>query len=172
MREIISQLVSAFPGVSLAQGRISPSMTAPALLSSGPVPMRFGMTLSARKGLLLNARSETADQSPLFAPMMQGARCLIPANDFYEWDSAKRPHTFHPPPGQLLYMAGLYMRAKPLPCYVILTREADEAVSPIHHRMPLLMSSAEYCEAWLRSPALALELLRIEPDLSLEVRSA
>lgn len=172
MRELISELVSLFPGVSLTQGRVRPSNVAPVLLDSGPAPLRFGLTLPSRKGLLLNARSETLLLSPLFAPMMAASRCLVPANDFYEWTSDKKARTFHPVDGGLLYMAGLCMEAQPLPCFVIITCAADEVVGPVHHRMPLLLGSAEYREAWLRSPALAGDLLRLPPQVPLEDRPA
>lgn len=172
MRQLISEIIAGFPGVSVTEGRVRPSNVAPVLLASGPAPLRFGLTLSGRKGLLLNARSETALESPLFGPMVAATRCLVPANDFYEWTPERKAHTFHPSEGGLLYMAALYMNARPLPCFVIITCDADEQVSQVHDRMPLLMGSAEYQEAWLRSPALARDLLRLPPQVPLDDRLA
>lgn len=173
MREIISQVVASFPGIGIGSGRISPAMTAPVLLPGGPAPMCFGMTLQGGKGLLLNARSETAAQSPLFAPLLRRTRCLIPANDFYEWTKQKQAHTFHDrQAGRLLYMAALFMPTEPLARFVIITRPADDVVSAVHDRMPLLLGSAEYRDAWLRSPGLAEDLLHMSPDIVLQDRIA
>ncbi len=167
MQAIISQIVANFPDADVAQGRIAPSLTAPVIGPDGPVPMTFGIQLNSKKGLLLNARSEGALTSPLFSPMLEKSRCLVPANDFYEWTKDKKPHTFHQTGGELLYMAGFFLRTLPIPRFVIITREADGLVSPIHNRMPLLLPNPEYRHAWLSSPALAAELLHLYQDVAL-----
>jgi putative SOS response-associated peptidase YedK len=167
MREIINQVIASFPQYAVAQGRIVPSLTAPVIGPDGPVPMTFGIQLNSRKGLLLNARSEGAQTSPLFSPMLEKSRCLVPANDFYEWTKDKKPHTFHQRDGELLYMAGFFLCTSPLPRFVIITREADDPVSPIHNRMPLLLPNPEYRHAWLSSQALAAELLHLYQEVAL-----
>lgn len=172
MREIISEAVRRFPSRVPGTGRISPSMTAAVIGGEGAAPMHFGLKLRQRKGLLLNARSEGAADSPLFSPMLRNSRCLVPANEFYEWTAQKKAHLFSAEDGALLYFAGLFLQEGPLPCFVIITRDADEAVSPVHDRMPLILNSPEYREAWLRSPQLARELLQLKPDLSLRCRTA
>ena len=172
MREIISETVRRFPSQLPQTGRVSPSQTAAVLMLDGPAPMRFGLGLKGRKGLLLNARSESAATSPLFAPMLQAQRCLVPANDFYEWDDRKKAYLFSLKNRGLLYFAGLYLQMKPLPHFVIITRDADSAVTPIHNRMPLILDSPEYREAWLRSPQLAQELLMLPGEAELISRPA
>ena len=172
MRVIINQVIASFPQYAVAQGRIVPSLTAPVIGPDGPVPMTFGMQLNSRKGLLLNARSEGAQTSPLFSPMLEKSRCLVLANDFYEWTKDKKPHTFHQMEGELLYMAGFFLRTSPLPRFVIITREADDFVSPIHNRMPLLLASPEYRQAWLSSQTLAEELLCLPHEVALVDRLA
>jgi len=172
MQAIISQVVANFPQAGIAQGRIVPSLTVPVIGPDGPAPMIFGMQLSSKKGLLLNARSEGAQTSLLFSPMLEKSRCLVPANDFYEWTKDKKPHTFHHAEGGLLYMAGFFLRTSPLPRFIIITREANNLVSPIHHRMPLLLASPEYRQAWLSSQALAEELLHLSHEVSLIDRLA
>lgn len=167
MREIISQAVQRFPGHPPRQGRVSPSQLAAVIDEEGPAVMRFGISLPGRKGLLLNARSEGANSSPLFSPMLRARRCLVPANDFFEWDERKNAYLFSPETGGLLFFAGLYAPAAPLQQFVIITRGADPVVSPVHDRMPLILPSPEYQDAWLRSADLARELLHIPPDLSL-----
>lgn len=172
MREIISEAVRRFPSQVPRTGRISPSMTAAVLTEAGPTPMRFGLTLRSRKGLLLNARSEGAAASPLFAPMLMSQRCLVPANEFYEWNEQKKAYLFSDSAGGLLYFAGLFLPDMPLPCFVIITRAADEAVARVHDRMPLILHSPEYRDAWLRSPQLAQELLQLPGDALLQSRPA
>ncbi len=167
MQAIISEVVANFPQTDVAKGRIVPSLTTPVIGPDGPVPMAFGMQLSSKKGLLLNARSEGARTSPLFAPMLENARCLVPANDFYEWTKDKKPHIFPHAKGGLLYMAGFFVRTLPVPRFIIITREADSLVSPIHNRMPLLMASPEYRQAWLSSHVLAAELLHLPQEVAL-----
>lgn len=148
-------------------GRISPTDTALALTAEGARPMTFGMKMPGKKTLLLNARSERAEESPFFSPMLKTGRCLIPANDFYEWSPDKKAHLFSAKGNRPLYMAGLYMKDSPLPRYVVITKDADEQISPIHNRMPLLMPSDEYCKAWLNSDQLALSILHAANEVPL-----
>src|SRR5919106_1079701 len=39
----------------------------------------------------INARAETAWDSPAFAPALRKRRCVIPADAFYEWDRSTKP---------------------------------------------------------------------------------
>jgi putative SOS response-associated peptidase YedK len=46
---------------------------------------------------MINARSETADTNPAFGDALRLRRCLIPADECYEWQksaSAKQPYCF------------------------------------------------------------------------------
>ncbi len=164
---ILRQIHADYPDVAVTTGRVAPSQTAAVLTARGARPMTFGMHLPGKKGLLLNARSERADQSPLFAPLLHSSRCLVPASDFYEWSATKEAYLFEPKQERTLYMAGLYVEDQPFPRFVIITREADEQVAPVHGRMPLLLASPELRHAWLHAPQLALALLRSQPDVPL-----
>lgn len=167
MHGIISELTENFPGQPVKTGRISPTDCVVVIDAQGIKPMRFGLQLPYRKGLQLNARSETAARSPLFSPMLISHRCLVPANAFYEWTPEKKAHLFSAADGGLLYMAALYTMEPQGPRFVILTRAADEQVCPIHDRMPLLLQSPEYRDAWLRSPILAKELMQLDGPVPL-----
>ena len=167
MREIIGRVVSAFPQFPLRTGRVSPTHTAAVLTAQAAILMRFGQQHPSRKGLLLNARSEGAAHSPLFSPMLKHRRCLVPANEFYEWTPDKKPRLYSPAAGGLLYMAGLYSPAEPLAHFVILTRPADEQVQPVHDRMPLLLQTEELRQLWLSAPPLAESLLTLWDDVPL-----
>ena len=80
MRGIISELMENFPEQPVKTGRISPTDCAAAIDAQGIKPMRFGLQLPYRRGLQLNARSETAAKArcsllccypiaPLYQPM-------------------------------------------------------------------------------------------------------
>lgn len=167
MREIIGRIVSAFPQYPLRMGRISPTHVAAVLTAQAPTPMRFGLQHPNRKGLLLNARSEGAANSPLFAPMLRHRRCLVPANAFYEWTPDKRPRLYSSALDGIIYMAGLYTTDKPLPRFVILTRPADDQVRPVHDRMPLMLQTEELRQLWLGNTPLAAALLALWDDVPL-----
>lgn len=77
---------------TVATGEVFPSQVAAALALGksgrpGPYPMRWGFHRRDGKGLIINARSETAAASPLFAAPMRERRCLIPASWYYEWET-------------------------------------------------------------------------------------
>ena len=50
----------------------------------------MGTVRPVRKGLLINARSETVLTKPFFRSDFENRRCLIPAHGFYEWDAEKK----------------------------------------------------------------------------------
>lgn len=171
MREIISDVISALPQFPPRTGRVSPTDTAAVLSKDGAAPMRFGQQHPSKKSLLLNARSESAAQSTLFSPMLLRTRCLVPANEFFEWTQQKQPRLYAAQEGGILYMAGLYALAAPIPHFVILTRPADEQVSPVHDRMPLLLQTEELRHLWLHDDQLSGELLQMMLDVPLTERA-
>lgn len=173
-QEALRQLMLEHPEIPLQQGDILPSQIAPVQTAQGLVPMRFGHKASFTKNLLINARSETAAQSRLFAPRLRRARCLVPARSFYEWDEQKKPHLFQSAQGGLLHMAGLFFEGEGLPQFVILTRQAAGAPALVHPRMPLIFLSQELQSAWLHQEGLAQELLNMPPieDAIIRVEAA
>lgn len=112
----------------------------------GAFPMRWGFLHPTRGMLVFNTRSETAAEKSMFQGSIDLRRCLIPASFYYEWqkqpDGKKIRHAFSPIDGGMLYLAGLYVKPngpKALPCFSILTRDADAQIRSIHARMPLLV---------------------------------
>ena len=99
---------------------------------------RWGFPNFYRKGVIINARAETAEDKPTFRPCLEAGRCVIPSAGFYEWDADKRKIRFYQP-GHALYMAGLYRVYEGKPCYVILTTAANPSVADVHDRMPLVL---------------------------------
>jgi len=110
---------------------------------------------------IINARSETLAERPLFSPLLSENRCLIPADGFYEW-KGKQPYYFQLLKKQLFAFAGLWRDGR---C-VIITRAADANMQGIHHRMPVIIESTDW-KKWLSDPSAilgsAFNILRFSP---------
>lgn len=160
--------------ISVRERDIYPSETAPVIIrDSGRgekelmvLNQVWGFPSPQEKGLLINARSETVLEKPTFSWGIRQGRCVIPARCFYEWDSHKNKASFFPRSNDVIYMAGVFERPRDLSSnysrFVILTREADEVVRPVHSRMPLLLT-AEQVPEWICSNEKVEELLKIPP---------
>lgn len=123
--------------------------------------MRWGLLPSFVKDpkkfpTLINARSEEVLTKPSFRNAMRWRRCLIPADGFYEWTgpkSARRPFLLRPREPCLIAFAGLYERWRDgeggeVDTVAILTCPANRTVTPLHDRMPVVLSP-EHFAAWL-----------------------
>ena len=106
------------------------------------VNMRWGFDNPYSKGLIINARSETAMDKNLFSDSIMNRRCVIPASGFYEWDAYKARFRFFLP-GELVLLAGFYREEQGVPRYTILTTEANESMKPVHDRMPVMIGRNE-----------------------------
>ena len=147
--------VKEYPGqITLkTAGEIFPTDTVPVLTSPGIcAPMKWGF-ISFKGSPVINARSETALEKPMFQKAMLERRCLIPASGYYEWrveegKSKKTKYRIHLP-GECMYFAGCFRQEKgsALPHFVILTKQASESISVIHDRMPLILPTAN-AESW------------------------
>lgn len=141
-------------------GEVRPADIAPVIATNksravGAFPMRWGLLHPTRGTLVINARSETASQSPLFGQSAAERRCLVPAGGYFEWlkDGSKRiRHAFYGPGGTPLYLGGLYVKSggEPLPGFVVLTREAAPHIAHIHARMPVIVPQS-LTDDWLFS---------------------
>lgn len=71
-------------------------------------------------------------------------RCVIPAKGFYEWNVKKVKYQFERLDQEaVLFMAGCFQRFQEQEWFVILTTQANASVSPVHHRMPLVLEKNE-----------------------------
>ena len=135
-------------------GEIFPTNIVPMLQADGrAVLARWGYPKWDGKGHIINARSETANERPMFKT---GKPCLLPASGYYEWTSpshSKRKEKvyFTAEHGGSLYLSGLYRmnREHQCPEFVILTRAADTGPDEIHDRMPVMIPW-EASEQWCR----------------------
>jgi putative SOS response-associated peptidase YedK len=124
----------------------------------------------------INARAETAWDSPAFGPALRTTRCVVPADAFYEWDrsaSPRQPYAIGPADaGELLPMAGIWSAARHAPPTVaILTTAPNDLVGRIHDRMPVILER-DLLDAWLdpaTSPADLAPMLLAAPDATLRM---
>ncbi|WP_372807609.1 SOS response-associated peptidase [Pontiella sp.] len=113
--------------------------------------------------MVINARSETLAERPMFKDLLSANRCLIPADGFYEWNG-KQSYYFQLPDRQLFAFAGLWRENR---C-VIVTRAADQNMHGIHDRMPVIILSPQW-QSWLdtsRPAAFALAGAGAPPPLT------
>lgn len=109
----------------------------------GASEMVWGFSNPVNKGLIINARAETAREKKTFAESIARRRCVIPASGFYEWDRHKAKFRFTPQEGGLLLLAGFYRLEQGTPRYTILTTEANESMIKVHDRMPVMIGRDE-----------------------------
>lgn len=105
---------------------------------------------------LINLRSEGLAAKPFYSKILKRSRCLIPASAFFEWQpvgNRKQKMRISQSNGEALMLAGVFDHhtAAGTTC-AILTTAADETVSQIHDRMPLILGREE-CNFWLNEHA-------------------
>jgi len=136
-----------------------PSETAP-VITGGPVrelrQMKWGFVSPYVKGLVINARGETAAAKPMFREALKLRRCIVPANAYFEWkrDGKKAvkyriSHKDQP----IFSMAGIYgdfadKDGSTFTAFSILTTPPNRILAEIHDRMPLILPR-EAEEIWL-----------------------
>ena len=125
--------------------------------------MEWGMPKWDGKGVIINARSESAAVKPTFAKALAERRCVIPSTGFYEWrqradTKAKDKFLFNMAEGPMLYMAAIYSEAKddkPIKeRFVILTQNANDTIRDVHDRMPVILYKNELSR-WLTDAGFA-----------------
>jgi len=135
-----------------------------------------------------NARLEEAAGKPMWRQPLRHARCLVPAEGWYEWRAvesldprsgkpkiAKQPHFIRRADSSLFCFAGLLSLRTPreggepqLSCS-ILTRTATGPVAAVHDRMPVVLDDAAHA-LWL-DPLLA-DAARVEEFIGVHALSA
>ncbi|HEX3625145.1 MAG TPA: SOS response-associated peptidase [Verrucomicrobiae bacterium] len=130
---------------------IAPTQAAPVvLIENGKLTcreMKWGFIPKWSKAPVTNAQFETLADKPTFKEAFETRRCLIPASGFYEWqdfERRKQPILFLLNGERTFYFAGLYSAKFDDECFVIVTTAANRFVSPIHNRMPLILSADDH----------------------------
>jgi len=96
----------------------------------------------------INARAETLATSHAFRDSFTRRRCIVPADGFYEWRrlvDRRQPFVIHRTDGATLGLAGLWSgwrdpsTGEVRRTFAIVTSEANEAIAPLHDRMPVVL---------------------------------
>jgi putative SOS response-associated peptidase YedK len=141
---------------------ICPTTTIDAVIGHGKrelLPMRWGIVpswwskpLKEMKHATFNARAETVAEKAMFRDAFKRTRCLIPASGYFEWQDTPdgmQPYYFTRRDGEPVTIAGLWdewrdKQAGELvkSCAMVIT-EANEFVSEVHDRMPVILEQRE-----------------------------
>jgi putative SOS response-associated peptidase YedK len=147
---------------------VAPTQEAPVVLGGETRQLklfRWGLVPSWSRDMkgaarMINARAETVDEKPSFRDAFATRRCLVCTDGFYEWrreGKSRLPHFMSRKNKEPIAFAGIWesFRAQGdvlVHTFAALTTEANDLMSPIHHRMPVIIERADY-ERWL-DPAL------------------
>jgi putative SOS response-associated peptidase YedK len=124
--------------------------------------LRWGLVPSWAKdpsigNRMINARAETVAEKPSFRAAYRKRRCLVLADGFYEWHTettGKTPYFISLGDGSPFAFAGLWEHwqskdsDETLYSATLITVAANEFMSALHHRMPVVLDPAR-ADAWL-----------------------
>ena len=169
MKSIIEELAIEEwenPDNYLPNYNIAPTQNSPILIYKDKriiKPMRWGLIPSWAKddkfgARMINARIETLLEKPSYRNLVSSNRCIIIADGYYEWKKEgdrKIPYYFKDPNNKLLTLAGLYDLWKHpdgylLPSYTVITKEAQNDITIIHNRMPVILPQ-KHLDEWLKT---------------------
>lgn len=174
LKKILRQLNKKYPENCLKKGEVFPTNEAAILIEEEsevtPELSVWGYPQYTGKGVIINARSETAMEKKTFRESLLSRRCIIPTNGFYEWDKEKHKFLFERLDAKILYLAGLYNVYEGQKRFVILTTAANESMKMVHHRMPIVLEEEE-AEPWLFSTEAANLILHVTPKALKKVQT-
>ena len=141
-----------------------------AVVKAGRVEMaRWGWSVFGLKPQI-NARAETIAEKPSFRGDVSAGRCLVPASAFYEWRHAGRdkgqPYAVCPKEDDFFAFAGLFRSCQGAAECVIITTAANDMLTEIHPREPVMLAKADWHDWQTLPPQKALSLLRTSPEES------
>ena len=106
---------------------------------------------------MINARAETVAEKPAYRAAYKHRRCLVLADGFYEWrkeGAGKTPYFISLASGDPFAFGGLWEHwtdketGEVIDSATLITTEANEYLSEIHHRMPMILEP-EAGKQWL-----------------------
>jgi len=118
---------------------------------------------------MINARAETILEKPAFKNLIQGKRCLVISDGFYEWKqlpgSKKQPYRITLKDNGLFAYAGLWDEwkdpvGKQINSFTIITTDPNELMRHIHNRMPVILKK-EHEKKWLSNNSDIQEILQL-----------
>ncbi len=111
---------------------------------------KFGVWQSGLGKRIINARSETIKQKPLFREAFKYSRCLVLASGWFEWDVNKTPYYISLRDNRVMAFAGLRLKEETGYSFVIITASAIGALAKLHNRTPVLMQRKFWAD-WLEN---------------------
>lgn len=123
------------------------------------------------KGVLFNARAESAAEKPAFRDAMRHSRCAVLVDGFYEWQARQRgpkqPWLIRRAQGEPMLLAGLYATHDWGDSFTILTTRPNSLMANLHDRMPVIVD-VDDVDRWLdpevRDPDAVADLLEPSPS--------
>ncbi|MBK8292324.1 MAG: SOS response-associated peptidase [Flammeovirgaceae bacterium] len=106
---------------------------------------------------IINTRAELIQDKPIFKKSLMRSRCIIPADGFYAWKKVGKktsiPWRFVLKSKKIASFAGIWeeyedSEGQAYHTFTIITVVANETVSPVTERMPVIFSRKEE-EVWL-----------------------
>jgi putative SOS response-associated peptidase YedK len=118
-----------------------------------------------KSGGLINVKAETLLEKKTFQKNLEHKRCIIPATGFYEWkpvDGKKQPYYIQIKDSPIFSFAGIWSEDKNddgsvKRTFAIITTEANELMSEIHNRMPVILHPEDEFE-WLSEDPSAIDV--------------
>lgn len=159
--EIIRQVNEKHNNIKL--GEIYPTNEAPVILDSKIDVFKWGFPNFVKKGVIINARSESVEEKRMFKTSFAERRCVIPSTGFYEWKGKEKYH-FTLPNNPTLYMAGIYNQFDNENRFVILTTKANKSMENIHDRMPVVLEK-NMIKEWIGDYSIAMHILHQKPPM-------
>lgn len=107
--------------------------------------LQWGFSVDWSKQPLINARLETLLQKQTFADCVE-KRCVVPATCWFEWRNAegkKFKNRIALADTDLMGFGAIWREGK----LCLLTKQAEDQVCKVHHRMPVIIPPA-MVEAW------------------------
>jgi putative SOS response-associated peptidase YedK len=145
----------------------APSQMLPVVASNNPKQIQFfkwGLIPHWAKdestgNKMINARLETLNEKPTFKNLVNKNRCIVLTDGYYEWqkldDSSKQPIRICLKDESVFAYAGLWSEWKNsdgsvIPTFTIITTEAYNTITQIHHRMPVMLNP-EISVRWIKN---------------------
>ena len=100
----------------------------------------------------INAKAEGIDSRPAFRKAFERRRCLVPADNFYEWQktaAGKQPYALALANHAIMALAGVWEgwqspAGEWVRSFAIITTTPNELCAELHNRMPVILKP----EAW------------------------
>jgi putative SOS response-associated peptidase YedK len=142
------QVIKTFNGLA----EIRPTDQIPIITNKNEIAyMHWGLSVGWNKSPIINARSETIDQKPVFKAILQN-RCIVPATAYFEWrkdGKIKIKTRICRQDKKIISFAGLFVGEK----FTIITCPPSPSIAHIHNRMPVILDHADEA-TWLSPDSL------------------